>query len=268
MILTFITPFLLFIIGLALGSFATMASHRIPRKEGLVVERSHCPHCNHALGVKDLFPLFSWLLQRGKCRYCKKPISRRYPVIELVTGSCFMILYFTHGVTLHALPLYILTVSLMILAVIDLEHMIIPDGLQIFHLLLTIILFIWGWLNSMEALLGAAIAAAIALFLHYIYGWLRKKEMLGLGDVKFIPICGALVGLHSVVFFFLLAGFSGTILGLFVRAYKGTCHYPFGPALALSLWMCLVFDAGNWLGHFEIWLETILLGPVHSFVRI
>ena len=125
---------LLFIIGLAMGSFATMASYRIPRKEAWVKERSRCPHCKHTLSAKDLFPFFSWAIQRGKCRYCQIAISRRYPAIELATATSFVLIYYAHGLTPFSFPLYILSVSLIILTAIDLEHMIIPDGLQIFHL--------------------------------------------------------------------------------------------------------------------------------------
>lgn len=80
-------------LGLMFGSFVTMASYRIPAKLDLVSRRSACPLCHHTLGVIDLIPLFSWISTAGTCRYCHRSISKRYPLIELVTVAYFMLVY-------------------------------------------------------------------------------------------------------------------------------------------------------------------------------
>lgn len=82
------------ILGLIFGSFITMLGYRLPRRLSIVRPRSSCPACHHALGVKDLFPVFSWLMSGGRCRHCKAPISARYPILEVLTSLAFMGCFF------------------------------------------------------------------------------------------------------------------------------------------------------------------------------
>jgi leader peptidase (prepilin peptidase)/N-methyltransferase len=109
------------IFGLLFGSFATMASYRIPRGENLAIKPSNCPKCKHRLGFFDLFPLFSWVFSGGKCRYCKAKISWRYPLIELSMAVLFATIYLIIGVNLEALVMLVLLVCMVIAIVILLE---------------------------------------------------------------------------------------------------------------------------------------------------
>jgi len=111
-----------FIMGLLFGSFATMASHRIPLGEELVFTPSHCPKCDHKLGFLDLFPVFSWLFNKGKCHYCKSPVHYRYPATELLMASLFALQYWKLGFTLQCLALLLTTVCLVISFVVELER--------------------------------------------------------------------------------------------------------------------------------------------------
>ncbi|PIR39114.1 MAG: hypothetical protein COV35_04430 [Alphaproteobacteria bacterium CG11_big_fil_rev_8_21_14_0_20_39_49] len=110
-----------FIFGLLFGSFATMASHRIPLGEELIFTPSHCPKCNHKLGIVDLLPVFSWLFNKGKCHYCRSKVHWRYPAIELVMGSLFAAFYWKSGFTTQTLSLTLMTVCIVISLVILLE---------------------------------------------------------------------------------------------------------------------------------------------------
>jgi leader peptidase (prepilin peptidase)/N-methyltransferase len=110
------------VFGLLFGSFATMASYRIPRKEDLIVKSSHCPKCKHNLSWFDLFPLFSWLSTLGKCRYCGTKISARYPMIELSMATAFTLIYLSAGFNWLAILLAGLVVALVISGVIYLER--------------------------------------------------------------------------------------------------------------------------------------------------
>ena len=117
----FIT-FIVFVLGLLFGSFATMASYRIPRGEDLVVKPSHCTSCAHRLGFLDLFPLFSWLFNRGKCRHCGAGVHWLYPATELVMGVLFAVVYINAGLTLLGLGLMVVSVMSVIATVIYLER--------------------------------------------------------------------------------------------------------------------------------------------------
>jgi leader peptidase (prepilin peptidase)/N-methyltransferase len=129
-----------FVLGLLFGSFATMASHRIPLNEELVFTPSHCPRCNHKLGLIDLFPVFSWLFNKGRCHYCKSNVHWRYPAIELLMASLFISLYWKTGFSIETVSLCLMTVFVIISLVMLLEKQQISN-LMIFSLLITALLY-------------------------------------------------------------------------------------------------------------------------------
>lgn len=116
-----------FILGLLFGSFATMASYRIPLGQELIFTPSHCPKCNHRLGFLDLFPVFSWIFSKGKCRYCQAKVDFRYPATELVMAFSFAAIYWKFGLTLQCLSLLMMSVCIIIMLVIQIEKNIIPN---------------------------------------------------------------------------------------------------------------------------------------------
>jgi leader peptidase (prepilin peptidase)/N-methyltransferase len=185
--------------GLTFGSFITLASYRLPLGEDIVVKPSRCPACEHTLGFKDLWPVLSWLCSRGKCRYCKVRVSARYPLTELATAGVFLLIYAQYGVTLQGVLLALLAVGLMVMIVADLEHYIIPD--EVHYALLPLGLGYqyvtgheWGDMAG-----GFVLGAGIGLALHYGYKWLRKKDGLGFGDVKFLAVAGLWLGVMPMV---------------------------------------------------------------------
>src|SRR5271155_5398242 len=115
-----------FLTGISVGSFVTMASWRLPRAEEIVFKPSHCPHCGATLTVRELIPLFSWAIQRGRCLHCATPIGARYPLTELSLGIAFSAIVATYGVSVETLMLLLLLSELAILIVTDLEHTMIP----------------------------------------------------------------------------------------------------------------------------------------------
>ncbi len=107
--------FCIFVIGTLFGSFFTLAIYRIPRKEDIVKTRSYCPNCKHNLGFFDLIPVLSYIFHLGKCKYCKKPISPRYILIELFNGVAFVLMYFLLGYTVKFLALVLVYVTLFLI---------------------------------------------------------------------------------------------------------------------------------------------------------
>lgn len=109
------------LLGLVMGSFATMASYRLPRRLSLVAPPSACPACGHRLGVRDLFPVFSWLFARGRCRHCAQKIPARYPLIELATALLFVALFAFVGWQWIVVPASFAALALVIFMTIKLE---------------------------------------------------------------------------------------------------------------------------------------------------
>lgn len=231
--------FILF--GMLFGSFATMASYRLPRGEDLVFTPSHCPNCNHRLSILDLFPIFSWLINLGKCRHCKKKVSARYPLTELLMASLFAITYLKLGVSLATLAMLGLVLCLVILIVTDLEHRIIPDELQIVILLLGIVYRYALDSELYEYFSGTLFGLSCALALRWGFYLIRKREGLGMGDVKFFAASGMFLGVKTFMPFLFFAGIMGVIFSFFWRKLSGEEEFPFGPALAASMLFCLLY---------------------------
>jgi len=121
----------IFIIGTLFGSFFTLATYRIPRKQDIVKTRSYCPNCKHKLGFFDCFPILSYVSTVGRCRYCKKPISIRYPLIEFASGMAFLIIYLIFGFTWQTLVLIACYVYLVLVVGVDvMKNKMTPEELE------------------------------------------------------------------------------------------------------------------------------------------
>lgn len=227
--------------GLIFGSFITCASWRLPRGEDVIKKPSYCPGCNTKLGFRDLWPVLSWASAGGKCRHCKAKVHWRYPATELVTAAVFFLIYDQFGISTQGILLALLAVALLIMIVVDFEHYIIPDEIHYFLLPLGVIYHLVMETPMDEPLYGFFITLLLGLMLHYGYRWLRKKDGLGFGDVKFFAVAGLWLGITAMPPFLFYSGFIGTALGLLWRVLGKGPRFPFGPALAVSLFLCLVY---------------------------
>jgi prepilin signal peptidase PulO-like enzyme (type II secretory pathway) len=233
-------------LGLAFGSFITCVSYRLPLAIDVVRKPSFCPNCLAQLTAKDLFPVFSWVFFGGKCRHCAVKISARYPLIEIVTVTIFMFIYLHFGgINLQFFLLAGMAVALMIMIVADLEHYIIPDTV---HLLLFPLAIAYRFATatlSLDIFLGWGLMVGLALMLHYVYSWLRGRTMLGFGDVKFFAVAGLWLNLTDIPMFLLLAGGIGVVFGMVWRMLGKGQLFPFGPALAVALFVTVLFPELN-----------------------
>ncbi|HEV7269654.1 A24 family peptidase [Pseudoxanthomonas sp.] len=251
-------------LGLLVGSFLNVVILRLPRRlewewkrdarevleepeiydpppPGIVVERSHCPHCKTALSWYENIPLFSWLALRGKCRHCKAPISPQYPIVELLTALLAVASVWRFGFGWQGFGAALLSCYLVALSGIDLRTRLLPDQL-------TLPLMWLGLIGSLDnlympakpALLGA-IAGYVSLWLVW---WLFKqvtgKEGMGRGDFKLLAALGAWVGLSGVLPIILISSLVGAVVGSVWLAIKGrdrATPIPFGPYLAIAGWI-------------------------------
>lgn len=230
------------IFGLLLGSFANVLIARFETLKTVVNSRSACPQCDHQLAWYDLVPVISFLLLGAKCRYCRKPISWQYPVIELLSAALAVTLYWRFGLSYDALLLFVILELLLIIAVIDLYHFVVPD-VYMFPVVALSLLYA---LTQNQPLSLQSIAGGMALAggLLAILSLGSKERWMGSGDIGLGVAMGLLSGFGGTIIGLMLAFFSGSLvggilLGLRIKTLKSAI--PFGPFLVAatvvsSLW--------------------------------
>lgn len=247
------------LLGVVVGSFLNVCIWRLPRDESLTHPGSHCPDCNSPLKAIDLIPIFSFLMQGGKCRYCKGRISWRYIGIESLTGAYFAFVYYQFNWTVQSLVFALFGAMLIATFFIDLEHYIIPDQLNIFGVVLGVAYDGWkiatgqsGWYSSLfgwevpipQSIVGIVVCSGTFLLIAIVSYYVFKKEGMGGGDVKLAAAVGALLGAtHAMVSFF-VAVILGTVIGVSLIALKkkGRRDYvPFGPFMVAGAYTVMFF---------------------------
>jgi len=235
--LTILIP-LASIFGLLVGSFLNVVIHRIPRGGSIVTPRSRCPYCDHQISAWENIPVISFLALRRRCRACKAPISWRYPAVEALTGGLFGIAAASIGPTLSLVPALIFISLLIVLALIDYDHMLLPDKLTLSGILIGLACQPLIERTSIaDALLGTLIGAGSLILLINFWYWLREEEGMGLGDVNMLAMIGAFYGWQGALVALVAAAVSGSLIAISLllsgRAEFGS-RLPFGVFLAVG----------------------------------
>lgn len=224
-----------FILGLIIGSFLNVCIYRIPRHKSIVnPSRSFCPNCLKPIKAYDNIPVLSYILLGGKCRYCKKTISWKYPLIELLTGIFFLLLYLKFGMSLELLRNAIFISFLIIASFTDLSHRIIPNVIAIPGIIIGIILNVQTVVNVVIAVL---LCAGILWLFRQVGLLIRKQEMMGWGDIKLAGMIGAFLGIGHGALALFLGVFFGVVIWTILIALKLKTrkeYIPFGAFLALG----------------------------------
>lgn len=234
---------LAFVLGAALGSFLNCAAYRIVRGESFVRGRSRCPDCDHTLAPRDLVPVFSWLVLRGKCRYCGKKIPARYPLTELVFALVTLACVLRFDLTLLCARNLVFLACLYCLALTDLDAQIIPDGCLLTAALawaVTAPFLLPSWAEAGKCLLAALVYGGALLGLSLVMDRVLGRESLGGGDVKLFALTGLYLGLVGTLFAVLLACILGLLIALALRIRRAQA-FPFGPAIAASAALMLLY---------------------------
>lgn len=240
------------VVGLCFGSFLNVCILRLPRDHSLLRPRSTCPHCKQPIAWRDNIPVFSWLWLRGKCRWCHKPISLQYPLIEALVGVLFGAAVLGYGLTLQALGAAVLGTILLGIAITDARHYLIPDEYTWSGLVVGLLVALGGGVPGfLEALLGAAVGFGLLWAVAQAGAWVFKEEAMGGGDIKMMAMVGSFVGWRGV----LLTVFAGAALGslIFVPlSLKKKRLVPFGVFLAVGAAVTFVFGDAiiAWYEHF------------------
>ena len=227
-----------FVIGLCIGSFSNVLIYRVPNKIGFVKGRSFCPNCHHTLGPLDLVPLFSWLLLKGRCRYCSNKISVRYPLVELIGGIAAVLSVAVFWVTPKAAIVFVSAVILTVIAFIDADTMEIPDGLVI---ALAIVAAGAAFAFSEVSLLCRTIGL-FAVSIPMLLINLIVKTSFGGGDIKLVAVCGFLLGWKQLLVGTFIALLLGGGYGMYLLKSKKKGrkdHFAFGPCLSIGMILAL-----------------------------
>jgi leader peptidase (prepilin peptidase)/N-methyltransferase len=231
--------------GAIVGSFLNVCIIRLPKEESIISPGSHCPHCNHPIKFYDNIPLISYLLLRGKCRYCKRSISAQYPLVEGITAIGSLLLFLKYGLSWSYLFYFSFVAALIVITVIDLYHQIIPDVISIPWIGVGLLgALIIPHITFFNSLLGILLGGGSLFVVATLYQWLFKREGMGGGDVKLLAMIGAFLGWESVILTILLSSLIGSITGIIIIALKGKDFkyaIPFGPFLSLGAVIALFY---------------------------
>lgn len=240
------------IIGAFIGSFLAVCIDRVPKRKSVVLPSSHCNACNHSLSWRELIPVVSYLLQRGRCKACGSKINRTDLGIEIVTGMGMGILYGIYGLSSEMLWQSTFLCIAIILSMIDAKHMLLPTCIIRWGLFIGAVEeVIWCIMDGSWQLVHLSILGAIAgysLFAIIYYGTriLWRKNGLGDGDVRLMGLCGFYLGInHLVTALMIGVGFAGVFGAvLYIKRQKSE-PYPLGPFLCLGT--CIVLFLGETL---------------------
>ncbi|OGQ04471.1 MAG: hypothetical protein A2W61_03625 [Deltaproteobacteria bacterium RIFCSPLOWO2_01_44_7] len=236
--------------GLCVGSFINVVIYRLPLDQSVVTPRSHCPNCKTKIAWYDNIPLLSYILLRGKCRYCKQTIAFQYFLVEL----CGLFLSLAAFAYFQELLLYLayfclLLAPLLAVIFIDLKHRIIPDSISLPGIGAGFLVHfldappMWGKEALLESLVGMLVGGGFLFLVAFLYEKIKKKEGLGGGDVKLAAMLGAFFGWQQILMILLVSSVLGSLIGLIVVAFKKDWQYalPFGPFLAVAATLQLFF---------------------------
>lgn len=251
---------LLFALGAALGSFAGVCASRIPAGMSVVFPPSRCDSCETPLRALHNVPVISWLFLGGRCAYCESRIPAEHPLVEIFCGALALALYAKFGLSVEFVFYLAFSLSLVVATLTDARHLVIPDAVTIpgtaAGLVLGALRTDWRALEAavfspgaesfllsaadaaiLDSLAGALLGGGIFFLLARAYRGIRKREGLGMGDVKLVSMLGAFLGAEGAVVVMFLSSLLGTVAGLAIIVLGGkTVRHaiPYGPFLSVS----------------------------------
>ena len=256
-----VAPFVIFALGLLIGSFLNVCIYRIPR-DGLSINSprwSFCTECRAAIRFYDNIPVLSYVLLRGRCRHCRTRISIVYPIVELMTGGLFLLMYHRFGATLDFIHGCLFVTLLIPISWIDARWYIIPNAIIVVGLLLglgiTVAISVeqQGWHYLLEHLIGAIAGAGVLLLIAIVGKALLRKEAMGGGDIKLMALIGLFLGAwQHLLIVVVLSAFIGSIAGVLLILFTKRNReqpIPYGPFLAIAAALNLFWGEAMWKAY-------------------
>lgn len=229
---------IVFLYGIIIGSFLNVCIYRIPKKESIVKKSSHCTNCGSVLNWYDLFPVLSYLFLGGRCRKCKERISLQYPVIELLNGVLYLMIFNTYGLHIESLLYAMLCSSLIVISVIDYRTFEIPLGINIFILTLGLIRIAFDDTHMIDYAIGFFSVSGFLLIIYVA----TKGKGIGGGDIKLMATCGLLLGWKLILLGFLFGCIGGAMIHLLRMKYSEAGNMlAFGPYLSMGILFAVIY---------------------------
>jgi leader peptidase (prepilin peptidase) / N-methyltransferase len=228
------------VVGAALGSFLNVAILRWPAGESVIRPRSRCPGCGNAIAWYDNIPVLSWVILRGRCRTCARPISIQYPAVELTVALVWLGMALWQGPGLEAVRGSLLFTILLGIGIIDARHRIIPDHLSLGGAAIGLAIAAWpGGFPFIGALVGGLAAFALMWLVKLGGEALLRKPALGVGDIHMMAMIGAFLGLSGALLTILLGSVLGLVIGVPLAWLRGDLeamgtYLPLGTFLAMG----------------------------------
>lgn len=263
-------PWIAGLFGLVIGSFLNVVIYRLPvmlerkwrsqcqeilkpnkknpdtaKRFDLMVPGSRCPHCAHAITALENIPILSFLWLRGKCSACAKPVSWRYPLVELLTGVLTAMAAWHFGYGIAALAAMVLSWGLIALSFIDFDRQLLPDDITLPLLWAGLLLNVFAVFAPLSsAVIGAAGGYVFLWLVYQIFRLITGKEGMGYGDFKLFAALGAWLGWQNLPLIILLSSLVGALVGIaFILIFGRDRHLPipFGPFLCVAGWVALLW---------------------------
>jgi leader peptidase (prepilin peptidase)/N-methyltransferase len=271
-------PWMYGLLGLVIGSFLNVCIYRLPRGESIVFPGSHCPNCSKAIAPYDNIPVLSFLWLLGKCRHCGTPISFQYPLVELLAGTAFCFSAVTWGLTAPTLISSLFLSALIVLFFVDFHHQILPNVITLPGILVGILLSpfqlqdfyqdsvtlrltalvapenipaLSPWIGSV---FGALVGGGLLFLVGFAFQVVRRKQGLGMGDIKMMSMVGAFLGWRLALFTIFAGSLLGSLLGVFLILFLGKnlqTKLAFGTFLGLGATAALFWGLPliQWYSH-------------------
>ena len=235
---------IIFLYGIIIGSFLNVCIYRIPKKESLL-PHSHCTNCGCRLRWYDMFPVFSYLFLKGRCRNCKAKISLQYPLIEAFNGISYLIVFMANGISMESVLYCLMASALLVISVIDERTFEIPVVLNVFLLVLGIAACVIDRAHLLEHLAGL-VSVSLVLYLLYVGSGGRA---IGGGDVKLMGAAGLIVGWKLIILAFFVGCILGAVLHVLRMKFSRAEHMlAMGPYLSAG-----IFIAALWGDQMIAW---------------
>lgn len=233
----------IFYLGAILGSFYLVIGSRLPQEEDVIFSRSKCDHCGKTLKWYNLFPIFSYIFQGGKCSFCHKKISSEHFWVELITGLLFVLTYYFFSIGYNFFAGLIISSLMVIIFISDFKYMVILDSSLIISGILVIILkyYYFGFDHLLYSILSGVALFLVMLLIEKIGTFILKKESLGGGDIKLAFIIGLCLDFKLGIVALVLSTFLALPYALASVYIKKNHEFPYGPFLAGALFLVFYY---------------------------
>ncbi len=234
----------IFLVGIVFGSFFCCMGYRIPNKISTHKEGSFCPKCKKKLKWYMNIPLVSFIIQKGKCAYCKEKISIIYPLIELLTALLFLLSYIILGNTFNLYISIIVVSALMITFVSDFIYFYVSDRVIVVSAILILILSysFYGLKYLLFSLCSGIVMLIVMLLIKILGNLLFKKESMGTGDIKLMGLIGISIGIVNSFYAIFIASVLAIIFVVITKKLKANEIIPFAPFLLFATLLCVYFS--------------------------